>query len=210
MTQNTLKTEAVRVPYLDFVMPDLELVSGSSLLLLGPSGCGKTTLLNLLAGFQSLSAGDVFFNGQSYRMLGSKKVDILRAQYIGFVFQRVHLIGHLSAFENVALGFSAAGQSVNTARINELFEDLGLQDKKNAKAHTLSHGQAQRVDMIRALAKNPAFIFADEPTSALDDVNAKRVIEVLKKQSALCGAGLIVSTHDARIKPYFKTVREIG
>lgn len=182
---------------------------GKNLLLLGASGCGKTTLLYLLSGLLKCGAGNIVFQDKPYNTLNDEETSRLRGKHFGFVFQKNHLIGHLTATQNIALAYSGAGLKPDRERISTLIEILGLRGKENQKAHALSQGEAQRVSIARALAHRPEIIFADEPTSALDDSNTERVMHLLQEQAKNTNASLIVSTHDARIKPYFQTILEI-
>lgn len=179
---------------------------GKHLLLLGPSGCGKTTLMNVMAGLLRASSGEISFNGQSYASLSDRDLDNLRAENFGFVFQRLHLIGHLSVAQNIAL----AQTKPDPVRVQTLINDLGLSGKEAQKARDLSVGEAQRVAIARAVANNPKVIFADEPTSALDDANAAKVMDLIFAQAAKTGATVIAATHDARIKDRFETILEMA
>lgn len=183
----------------------LNVSEGQHLLLHGRSGCGKTTLMNLMSGLLRATSGEISFKGQQYDTLSDTRLDSLRAQNFGFVFQRLHLVGHLSVRQNIAL----AQTKPNAARIDELIADLGLSDKSEQKAQSLSVGEAQRVAIARAVANNPSVIFADEPTSALDDQNTERVMELLFAQADKTQATVIAATHDARIKARFDTVLEM-
>ena len=183
----------------------LNVAEGQHLLLHGRSGCGKTTLMNLMSGLLRATSGEISFKEQQYDTLSDARLDSLRAQNFGFVFQRLHLIGHLSVRQNIAL----AQTKPNAARIDELIADLGLSDKSEQKAQSLSVGEAQRVAIARAVANNPSVIFADEPTSALDDQNTERVMELLFAQADKTQATVIAATHDARIKTRFDTILEM-
>lgn len=198
----TLELKRRGLPALSF--PDFSLAAGERFLILGPSGSGKTSLLFILAGLLKPSSGQVLFDG---RVLPRKEEE--RAQNFGFVFQNVHLIGHLTVAQNIALSFSGARKPKDSARIETLIRALDLEGYANRRAQDLSHGQAQRVDIARSLAHSPRVIFADEPTSALDDRNTERVMDVLSAQAKACGAALIVCTHDARIKPLFSRHMEL-
>jgi putative ABC transport system ATP-binding protein len=186
-------------------IPELEIVAGNHLLLLGPSGCGKTSLMNLMAGLLRPTSGEIRFKDQPYSTLSDSGIDALRSKNFGFVFQRLHLIGHLTAAQNIAL----AQPQKDEGRIAALIHDLWLEGKESRKARDLSVGEAQRVALARAVANNPSVIFADEPTSALDDKNASGAMDMLFSQAQKTGATLIVATHDARIKPRFSNVMEI-
>ncbi len=184
---------------------NLTVENGKHLLLLGPSGCGKTTLMNLMAGLLKASEGRIDFEGQNYADLSDRGLDQLRAQNFGFVFQKLHLIGHLSVSQNIAL----AQKNTDEKRIQTLISDLNLSDKNQQRARDLSVGEAQRVAIARAVANNPKVIFADEPTSALDDQNAQNVMDLLFAQAEKTGATLITATHDTRIKTRFDNVLEM-
>ncbi len=179
---------------------------GENILLLGPSGCGKTSLMNIMAGLMSPTSGDVCFEDTSYAFLSNSDIDKLRAKNFGFIFQTMHLLGHLNVTQNIALAQTAP----NPQRIQTLISELGLTGKDKQKAQDLSVGEAQRVAIARAVANNPAVIFADEPTSALDDANTQKVMDLLFDQAAKTGATIIAATHDNRIKKYFDTVWEIA
>lgn len=187
-------------------LPEYAINQGQHLLLLGPSGCGKTTLLNILAGLLKPSSGEIAFNGTSYSKLSERGLDQLRAERFGFVFQRLHLIGHLSATQNIAL----AQTQPDPLRIQGLIHDLGLSHKAHRKARDLSVGEAQRVAIARAVANEPQVVFADEPTSALDDANTHRVMDLIFQSARNAGSTLITATHDARIKERFDTVLEMA
>ena len=186
-------------------LPEYLINQGQHVLLLGPSGCGKTTLLNILAGLLKPSTGEIVFNDRNYSKLSDHALDRLRAENFGFVFQKLHLIGHLSAMQNIAL----AQTRPNPARIQALINDLGLSSKRHRKARDLSVGEAQRVAIARAVANEPQVIFADEPTSALDDANTHRVMDLIFRSAQNAGSTIIAATHDARIKGRFDTVLEI-
>jgi ABC-type lipoprotein export system ATPase subunit len=184
----------------------LSVEAGQHVLLLGSSGCGKTTLMNVMAGLLRPSSGEVKFEGKSYASLSEPQLDQLRAENFGFVFQKLHLIGHLSVEQNIAL----AQSKPDPKRIQSLIDDLALSGKEKQKARDLSVGEAQRVAIARAVANNPKVIFADEPTSALDDANAGRVMDLIFEQAKKTGATVVAATHDARIKDRFETVLEMA
>lgn len=176
--------------------------AGQHLLLLGSSGCGKTTLMNITAGLLKPTSGRITFNDKSYDSLSERELNTLRAENFGFVFQKLHLIGHLSVEQNIIL----ADPQNDKTRIQKLINDLGLQGKEKQKARHLSVGEAQRVAIARAVANMPKVIFADEPTSALDDTNANKVMDLIFDQAKKTGASVIAATHDARIKERFTNI----
>lgn len=184
----------------------LSVERGEHLLLLGASGCGKTTLMNLMAGLVRPSSGNIIFESQNYADLSDLAMDKLRVKNFGFVFQRLHLIGHLSVTQNIVLAL----ERPDHARVMALIEELGLSGKAQQKARDLSVGEAQRVAIARGVVNAPKVIFADEPSSALDDVNTDKVMDLLFAQAKKAGETLIVATHDARIKGRFSNIWEMA
>jgi putative ABC transport system ATP-binding protein len=188
---------------------DLDLPMSESLLILGKSGCGKSTFLNLLSGLLRPSSGEISFEGQAYPLEDDVALSKMRAQNFGFVFQRLHLLSHLTAMDNICLGLLASGADQVRSKALSYLDSFGLSDKTNTKASELSVGEAQRVTIARALIHNPKILFADEPTSALDDHHAAQVMSVLSDYSQKHKASLVVATHDARIQPYFTHIRNM-
>ncbi len=187
-------------------LPALQIEPARRLLLIGPSGSGKTTLLNIMSGLLRPAAGTVRLIGQDYAALSTAARAAQRRQHIGFVFQKLHLIGHLSAAENIRL----AADAPDHAHIRALMTRMNIASIAGRKASLLSHGEAQRVAIARALAHRPRIVFADEPTSALDDAHADAVARLLLDEAAANNAALVVATHDARLKPYFDDVMEMS
>ena len=175
------------------------------LLILGPSGCGKTTLINLMSGLLKPSSGEVIFMEKNLSLLTNIELDSLRFKYFGFVFQKLHLLGHLNIEQNILL----AKNGSNSINVDKLINDLGLLEKKKIMANDLSQGEAQRVAIARGMINQPKVIFADEPTSALDEINTKKVMELIFSSANKIKTTLIVSTHDKRIKKYFSNIIEM-
>jgi ABC-type lipoprotein export system ATPase subunit len=179
--------------------PDVRIGAGESLLLLGASGTGKTTFLSILAGLLPPTTGHVLWRGDDVYAMPTKSRDALRGKSFGFVFQTLHLLPYLTAFENVALAAKIPGIDLDLKRITALFKTLGIAEKLRHKPHQLSHGERQRVAIARAVLNQPAIVFADEPTSALDDKNSAQTIDLIKSQARDHKASLILATHDHRI-----------
>lgn len=189
-------------------LPALNVAKGDHTLVHGPSGCGKSTLLALLGGLMRPTSGDICYEGRPYHTLTRRDLDALRAQSFGFVFQRLHLIGHLTLAQNLALACRNA--SPDEGRLQSLLARLGLTHLQHQRAARLSHGEAQRTAILRALLPSPAILFADEPTSALDDANAAAVMTLLAETADESGTTLVVATHDSRIKPFFRHVLDLA
>ena len=182
---------------------DWQVNNGEQWLLLGQSGSGKTTLLHILTGLLKPTAGEIKINDTNLYALSSKKLDEFRGQHIGIVFQKPHLIKSLNISENLILAQSFAGLPTDKNRIEEVLASLDMAHKKNAYPQELSQGQLQRVTIARAVINKPTLLIADEPTSSLDDKNAEAVLALLKEQSELNKATLVVATHDKRVKDAF-------
>lgn len=181
-------------------LPDWRLAAGEAALLLGPSGSGKTTLLHAVAGLIRPSAGVVTVDGQDVAALQAGAADRFRGRTIGFVFQTLRLVRALTVEQNLALALNLAGKPADRGRIAATLDRLGVASLSAAKPARLSVGEAQRCAIARAVVTQPRLILADEPTSALDDANAEKAFALLQDEAAACGAGLVIATHDSRLK----------
>jgi putative ABC transport system ATP-binding protein len=184
----------------------LELAAGEHCALLGASGSGKTTLLHILAGILPPTAGSVRLDGED--LYAPARDDRWRAQRIGVVPQKLHLIESLSALDNVRLAQSLLGRADDGAADRALTA-LALGEQRRRRPSRLSLGQQQRVAIARAVVNRPRLLLADEPTSALDDANARIAIDLLRSAADACGALLVVATHDARIRDRFARLVEL-
>lgn len=185
-------------------LPEITLEKGSECVILGLSGSGKSTLLHVLGGLLKPTRGSLEINGEFLYSMPESKRDKFRGQNIGIIFQQMHLVDSLTVEENIRLAQYMSGRSINSGRIKEICEQLGINDKRHAYIDQLSQGQKQRVGIARAVINEPGLILADEPTSSLDDSRAEEVTGLLRSQAERCGATLIISTHDNRVKPFFK------
>lgn len=188
----------------EFEFPDISLKLGEHLLILGPSGIGKTTLLHLLSGLLPTTHGSISIAGTELNGLGRKALDRFRGAYMGLIFQRYHFITSLTVMENLKLRLGFTKKNIESTRIEELANRLGLAEYLNKKVTQLSQGQQQRLSIALGLIHKPDVIFADEPTSNLDDENCDKVIQLLKDEADLSGSSLIIITHDHRVKSHFQ------
>ena len=201
------------VKNLDFIIGNNTILSelnfsldnGSHLIISGPSGSGKSTLINLMSGLYRPTSGHVSFESNDYSKLTDKDIDEIRAKNFGLIFQRLHLIKHLTVEQNILLGFN----KIKLPNIEKLIEDIGLTLKKKQLAKDLSFGESQRVAIARGVVNNPKIIFADEPTSSLDDENTTRVLKLISAQANKNKSSIVISTHDERVKKFFKNILEI-
>ena len=175
---------------------NLDLPAGSFHFLTGPSGAGKTTLLRLIYLADRPTRGLISLFGEDIARLKRNKFPGLRRR-IGVVFQDFRLLGHLSAFDNVALPMRVAG--VAEPRVRENVTDLmdwgGLADKMEARPATLSGGQQQRVAIARAVIARPQVLLADEPTGNVDDAMAFRLLRLFEELNRL-GTTIVLATHN--------------
>lgn len=176
---------------------DLAIEPGRVTALRGPSGSGKTTLLSLIGGLTRPSAGRVRLDGRDISALSERFMTQLRRVTFGFVFQQFQLIRGLSVLENVMLPALPTGRPHRLARARalELLDGLDLAARADARAQSLSGGEAQRVAIARALINDPGVIIADEPTSHLDSDLSRQILAILGELRAQ-GRTLILSSHD--------------
>ena len=179
---------------------DLTVAAGEFVAVMGPSGSGKTTLLNCLSGLDDIDQGDVFVEGRNLHEMRDAARTMHRAQRMGFIFQAFNLIPVLSATENVELPLLLNRVSAKQARVraHEVLDRVGLSHRYNHKPSELSGGEQQRVTVARALAIEPALVWADEPTGNLDTQTADRVLDLLTELHR-DGLTLILVTHDQSI-----------
>jgi spermidine/putrescine transport system ATP-binding protein len=171
---------------------DLVIREGEFFSLLGPSGCGKTTLLRMLGGFESPTAGQIIHHG--------KRIDTLPAnqRHFNMVFQRYALFPHLSVWENVAFGLrmKKVPQAELKTRVDDALSLVKMEAYGPRGTHTLSGGQQQRIALARALVNRPQVLLLDEPLSALDlKLRQQMQVELLSLQRRLKHTFIFV-THD--------------
>ncbi len=170
-----------------------EITEGEFCVLLGASGAGKTTLLNLLGGMDTVSGGEILFDGRSISSLSKKKLIEYRRFDVGFVFQFYNLIPNLTAKENVEI---AAMLCKNPIPAENALKMVGLSGKMGNFPAQLSGGEQQRVAIARALAKNPRLLLCDEPTGALDYETGKSVLKLLYDLSRDNNMTVVIITHN--------------
>jgi len=167
--------------------------------IVGPSGCGKSTLLSLLAGLEQPTAGEIFFDGQAFSTLKEKMITRFRAEKMGIVFQQFHLLGHLTALENVELPLEILNHPTPKQQALNLLERVGMEPRKNHFPAQLSGGEKQRVAIARALSIKPKLLLSDEPTGSLDDSNSAKIMDLFFQLVEENHSSLVVVTHNWEI-----------
>ncbi len=156
----------------------------------------------------SPTAGEVHFGERTLSSMNDRERSRLRRQHIGLIFQKLNLLTHLTASENVALALHHQNRSAQDELVAKALGRVRMTDFASVRTANLSGGEQQRIAVARVLAQKPDIILADEPTSSLDDENARFVIEELK--SAAKGKTLLIVSHDDRLASHFKDRRSLA
>ena len=187
---------------------NLYVKKGEFVTILGPSGCGKTTTLRMIAGFETVSSGEILLNGVDIKDIPPHK------RPINTVFQRYALFPHLNVIDNVAFGLKLKkvpdGNKVDKkgnqkyrkltkeeidAKVTKALKIVDLEEFEWRDIQTLSGGQQQRVAIARALFQKPSLILADEPTGNLDEKNSEDILGLLCKLNEEKKITVIIVTH---------------
>lgn len=171
---------------------DLLIEKGEFATLLGPSGCGKTTTLRMIAGFEDISEGDIFFGEENVNKISPNKRDCT------MVFQSYALFPHMTVFENVAYGLKIKKMSKDEIekKVMNIFDIMNLTEHKNRMPNQLSGGQQQRVALARALVMEPGVLLFDEPLSNLDAKLRLLMRDEIRRLQKRLGITAIYVTHD--------------
>ncbi|MEG1777627.1 MAG: ABC transporter ATP-binding protein, partial [Angelakisella sp.] len=159
----------------------VQIAKGEFVAIVGQSGSGKSTLMNLLGCLDTPTGGSYSLEGQDVSGMTEAQLSVVRNREIGFVFQGFHLLGELSALENVALPlrYRRLGRAVCMKMARDALCRVGLEERLHHLPAELSGGQQQRVAIARAIAGAPPIILADEPTGNLDSASGSLVMELL-------------------------------
>ena len=190
--------EVVALRGLDMVIDRGEVVA-----IVGASGSGKSTLLNILAGYDTPSAGNVKVGDKDLLRLTGREVELYRRDEVGFVWQQTsrNLFPYLTALENVALPMmlTETSRGDRNTRARELLELVGLGHRQGHTPEKLSGGEQQRIAIAVALANHPPLLLADEPTGELDDETAGEILDLFDSVSRELGTTVVIVTHDPDI-----------
>ena len=180
---------------------NLSIEEGEFVSIMGPSGSGKSTLLYTISGMDSMTAGNVLFDGDDISKMNDKELTKLRLLKMGFIFQQMYMMKKLCIMDNIVLpGYQAKIKSRDEVNkdAEELMRRLGIIDTADREITEVSGGQLQRACLARALINSPKVLFADEPTGALNSKAAGEVINELVNVNRE-GTAIMMVTHNARV-----------
>ena len=175
---------------------DLGIGHGDFLCILGPSGAGKSTLLRIIGLLDRPSRGEVEVFGRNVAELSDDEAARIRLERIGYIFQSIDLIPHITIRENIEVPMYLRGVrgAERRTRALELLDRFGLRHLADRYPHEVSLGEQQRVAAMRALANGPSLIIADEPVAHLDEENAQLLFELLKTLNREDSVSIVMAT----------------
>lgn len=175
----------------------LDVSAGETVLLYGPSGSGKTTLLMMIAMLLAPSGGRISIGERDVSSLSEREAARFRLAELGFIHQGSELLPGVSTIDNTVLKLIATMRWRDARReVAPLLESLGLGERLDHRAETLSTGERQRVMIARALSTKPRLLLADEPTGSLDSRRGGEVLALLRELSHERGVAVVLVSHD--------------
>lgn len=178
----------------------LTVTEGEFLAILGPSGSGKSTLMNIIGCMDSFDEGEYYLSGQPIHSMNDNQLTDIRNEYIGFIFQKYHLLTKYTILRNVMIPLLIRGETAAQAEMaaRERLIQLGMGERMDHKPTELSGGQQQRAAIARALVGDPKILLADEPTGALDSATGKEVLKLFRELNEK-GHTIVMITHDLNV-----------
>lgn len=188
----------------------LEIKDGEFVAVTGPSGSGKSTLLNIIGCMDIPTKGRYYLDDTDITLKTKSRIEDIRKEKIGFVFQHFALMDYYTAYENIELPLIIKNikRSERKGLVNEQLKLLGIEEVKDHIPSKMSGGQRQRVAIARALVSGCNILLADEPTGALDQATGREVMELLKEINKR-GTTVIIVTHDINIANQTERIIEI-
>ena len=178
----------------------LAIDAGEVVALYGPSGSGKSTLLRIAAAIDPPDEGMVLVDGQDVTRLAPKAAAAYRMHMLGWIHQDAQLDEGATVLENAAIKHLVASRSVREGhrQVIPLLDELGLSERLDHRAETLSSGERQRVMIAQALSLEPRVLLADEPTGNLNSRLGEEVLTLLREQTRRRSMATVLVTHDER------------
>ena len=183
---------------------DLKIYKGEFCSIVGTSGSGKSTMLNMLAGLEKPTKGEIIVAGEHLEKMSENQLVKFRREHVGFIFQSFNLLGTMDAVENVALPlvFRGVPKKERMEKADKMLDLVGLSKHKDHRPNEMSGGQQQRVGVARALVLDPEIIFADEPTGNLDSNTSAEVMRLMQRIVRERNQTLVMVTHDNHLASF--------
>ena len=192
---------------------NLSINKADRLAITGASGAGKSTLIQLLAGLDKPSKGNIFIDDIDLQSINPIEQSKIRLNSFGFVYQFHHLLEDLNVYENILIPQQlkfGSNSNDSAGKVTKLLDQLGLSSRAKHLPWKLSGGEKQRVAIARAIVNNPSFLFLDEPTGNLDDENSNLVQDLILQIANEHDIALILSTHDTNFANKMNTIYKIS
>jgi putative ABC transport system ATP-binding protein len=184
------------IPAVDGI--SLEIQAGDFVALLGASGSGKSSLLNLIAGLDHPTSGDVIVENQNLAQLSREQLAKYRLHAVGMVFQSFNLVPSMNVLENVELPlrFAEVDRGLREAIVKKALDRVGLGARMRHRPSELSGGEQQRASLARALINQPRILLADEPTGNLDSRTGTEIMNLIREFNEALGMTIVMVTHE--------------